>query len=52
VIEVLGLVGGLDRPDATTAVHEARDRGDIVEDADQSPEADIYLAERAPDDLG
>jgi hypothetical protein len=52
VVEVLGLVGGLNRPDATTAVHEARDRGDIVEDADQSPEADIYLAERAPDDLG
>ena len=51
VVEVLELVGRLDRPDATTAVHEARDRGDIIEDADQSPRADIYLAERAPEDL-
>ncbi|WP_123535699.1 hypothetical protein [Halosimplex salinum] len=51
VVEAMMLVGRVQRGDATTAIHEARDAGEIVEDADQSPEADIYLTDRAPEEL-
>ncbi|WP_459193539.1 hypothetical protein [Halosimplex sp. J119] len=51
VVEALMLIGQVDRPDANTRINEARERGDVVEDADQSPEAHVYLAERAPEEL-
>jgi hypothetical protein len=37
----------VDRPTAREALAEAGDRGDIVQDADQNPDPDIYLADRA-----
>lgn len=51
VLQALELVGRMDRPTARSHLAAAGDRGDIVQDADQSPEADIYLADRAPEQL-
>ncbi|MFC7197029.1 hypothetical protein ACFQL4_24245 [Halosimplex aquaticum] len=51
VVEALMLVGGMDRRDANTVINEARERDDVVEDGDQSPEAHIYLPERTSEDL-
>ncbi|WP_415379618.1 hypothetical protein [Halosimplex sp. TS25] len=51
VVEALMLLGRVDRPDANTAINEARERDDIAEDADQSPDAHIYLPERTSEDL-
>ncbi|WP_436925386.1 hypothetical protein [Halosimplex amylolyticum] len=51
VVEALMLVGRVDRPEANTLINEARERGDVVEDADQNPDADVYLPERRSDDM-
>jgi len=45
LIEVLVLVGRLDRESAVSAIEAARDEGTIVEDADQHPRAGVYLAD-------
>jgi hypothetical protein len=48
LIEVIATVGRVDKAHARRAIEEARDRGDVVEDADQHPHAGLYLPE---DDL-
>lgn len=50
VLQALQLVGGVDRPTAREALAAAADRGDIVQDADQNPDADVYLADRVSED--
>lgn len=49
LLDVVAAVGDLDRQEATAALEKARDRGEIVEDADQHPGASVYLAEEASD---
>lgn len=51
VVDVMTVVAGVDRETALTAIHQARDRGEIVEDADQSPDATVYPTEDAPESL-
>ncbi|WP_135364905.1 hypothetical protein [Halosimplex halophilum] len=50
LLQALELVGRVDRPTAREALAAAGDRGDIVQDADQNPDADIYLADRVSED--
>jgi hypothetical protein len=47
LLDVLGVVGGLDRDDAAAALQEAREEGVLVEDADQHPQAGVYLRDGA-----
>jgi len=51
VVEALTLLGGVDRGSARGLIAQARDEGDVVEDADQNPDTDVYLPERAPEAL-
>jgi hypothetical protein len=45
LIDVMAVVGGLDRQSAKAAIESARDDGRVVEDADQHPKAGVYLTE-------
>lgn len=49
LLDVVSTVGRVGREDAKEAIEAARDRGDVVEDADQHPGASIYLREEAED---
>lgn len=49
LLAVMAAVGGTDRREARAALEEARERGDVVEDADQHPDAGVYLADEADD---
>jgi hypothetical protein len=49
LVDVVAVVGRVDRETARAALQEAREAGDVVEDADQHPEAGVYLPEDAGD---
>lgn len=51
LVEVVEAVGRVDRRAATEAIHEARDAGAVIEDADQHPQGAVYLRDRAHKDL-
>ncbi|WP_324665226.1 hypothetical protein [Haloarcula sediminis] len=44
LIDVMAVVGGLDRDAAKAEIEAARDDDRVVEDADQHPKAGVYLA--------
>jgi len=44
LIDVMTVVGEMDRESARAAIESARDDGRVVEDADQHPKAGVYLA--------
>jgi len=48
LLEIVAVVGRVDRQRARAALQEARDDGEVVEDADQHPQAGVYLQEEAP----
>lgn len=47
LLDVVSTVGRVDRDEAKEAIEAARDRGDVVEGADQHPGASVFLAEEA-----
>lgn len=47
LLDIVAVVGRVDRETARAALKEARDAGDVVEDADQHPQAGVYLQEEA-----
>jgi hypothetical protein len=47
LLDVMMVVGRVDREGAKTALEEARNRGAVTEDNDQHPQADVYLREDA-----
>jgi hypothetical protein len=49
LLDVIALVGRTSREAARSAVAEARNAGDVVQDADQHPNAGVYLPEDAGD---
>lgn len=49
LLDVMAVVGRVDREEAKAALQQARDRGDVVEDVDQHPQADVYLRDEADD---
>ncbi|MFC5970823.1 hypothetical protein ACFPYI_05705 [Halomarina salina] len=49
LLEAMAAVGGVDRETAKGNLEALRERDEIVEDADQHPEANVYLAEERPD---
>jgi hypothetical protein len=48
LVEIVTVVGRVDREAARAALKRARDDGEVVEDADQHPQAGVYLQETAP----
>jgi hypothetical protein len=49
LINVIQVIGGVDRARAAAELEAARDRGALVEDADQHPQAGVYVPEQGPD---
>lgn len=49
LLDVVSVLGGVGRGDARAALNEARDAGDVVEGADQHPDARVYLPEDTED---
>lgn len=47
LISLISIVGRVDHGAARAAIEEARERGDLVEDADQHPQAGVYLADES-----
>lgn len=47
VLEAMAVIGGLDQETAKDRLEQRRDDGELVEDADQHPDARIHLAEDA-----
>jgi hypothetical protein len=45
LVDVMRVVGQVDQPTAKRLIEDAREKGTIVEDADQHPRAGVYLAE-------
>lgn len=45
LVDVIRVVGRTDRETAADAIEDAADSGDLVEDADQHPQAGVYLAD-------
>lgn len=46
LLDIVAIVGRVDREEAKEKLEELRDRGEVVEDADQHPNAGVYLADR------
>lgn len=46
LVTIISIVGRVDHGAARAAIEDARERGDLIEDADQHPQAGVYL----PDD--
>lgn len=51
LLDVVSVLGGVAREEARAALKEARDRGDVVEGADQHPNAEVYLADDVEEDM-
>lgn len=51
LVDVIMTVGRVEREEARAAIGEARDRGALVEDVDQHPQAAVFLAEDADEEL-
>lgn len=45
LVRLIATVGRVGKDDARAAIEEARDRGDIVEETEQHPQARVYLAD-------
>jgi hypothetical protein len=45
LIKILATIGKVDRTTAQAAIENARETGDLTEDADQHPQAGVYLAD-------
>lgn len=45
LLRVMAVLGGMDRAAARAELERARDEGAVVEDLDQHPQTDVYLAE-------
>lgn len=50
LVDVIQAVGRVDRETARSAVGEARERGELAEDADQHPQAGVYQADADADE--
>lgn len=50
LLDVVAVVGGVDRDDAKARLQELRERGELVEDADQHPDAGVVLRDRDGED--
>ncbi|MFC7155766.1 hypothetical protein ACFQPA_09885 [Halomarina halobia] len=46
LLDVMSVVGHVDRQEAKAAVERLRREGEVVEDADQHPDANVYLADQ------
>ncbi len=47
LLDIVAVIGRVDRETARAALKDARDAGEVVEDADQHPQAGVYLREEA-----
>ncbi|MFD1585807.1 hypothetical protein ACFR9U_02335 [Halorientalis brevis] len=47
LLDIVAVVGRVDRETARAALADARDAGEVVEDADQHPQAGVYLRDEA-----
>lgn len=45
LIKIIATVGRVDMPSAQAAIEDARENGELTEDADQHPQAAVYLAD-------
>ncbi|WP_254543134.1 hypothetical protein [Halomarina pelagica] len=46
LLDAMSVVGHVDRREAKAAVERLREEGEVVEDADQHPDANVYLPEQ------
>lgn len=49
LLDAVSIIGGLEREAAKSQLEERRDDGELVQDADQHPEARVYLSEEVED---
>jgi hypothetical protein len=47
LLDIVGVIGGVDRDDARSEIERLRDEGVLAEDADQHPNANVRLADGA-----